>query len=269
LFKDLDGMDLLRHSHLLRYVGVHIRQELLSIVTYPTVNMSLTVYLDMLENRNGNFSSPPVNGSLSSLKKFLPCLASALKYLQDNSSGSVYFIPENMYVAARFPPDDHCPRIYLSDRTLSRVMSLSEVRGTHSPNAAFKSVHDGQETTSGSIFTLGRIYLDLVLVYSGYRRRELLTFLEEPESFITRLERVRALAEKLRGKMVFATVIERGALPVEGTDAADIILWMIEKASRERITPSSLVALFEPTNACSCPNYADTPDFWEAFKTRP
>jgi hypothetical protein len=75
-------MDLLRHSHLLRYVGVHIRQELLSIVTYPAVNMSLTVYLDMLDNRNGNFSSPPVNGSLSSLKKFLPCLASALKYLQ-------------------------------------------------------------------------------------------------------------------------------------------------------------------------------------------
>lgn len=216
-------MDSLRHSHLLRYVGVHLRQELLSIITYSAADMSLTAYLDMLEKRDGDFGNQADGSSFSSLKKFPPCLASALKYLQDYSNGIAYFIPSFIYVAVRSSPDDRSPRIYLSDRTLSRVMSLSEDSGTSSPDAGRASLRDGRETAMGSVFALGRIYLDIAIVYSGRRRKEALAFLDEPEPFTTHVGRMRALAEDLRENMVFVTVKERGTPVVQAKDAADII----------------------------------------------
>lgn len=108
------------------------------------------------------------------------------------------------------------------------------------------------------------------MVYSGRRRKEALAFLNLAEPFTTQVGRIRTLAEDLRENMVFVTVKERGTPSVQARDAADIIKSMIEETPEDRITPSNLVALFEPTHACSCVNYADTANFWEgAFNTEP
>lgn len=149
-FKDLDRMDSLRHSHFLRYVGVHLRQEKLLIITYPSADMPLTVYLDALENGDRDGSNSIVEGG-SSLKIFPPCLASALKYLQDHSNGIAYFHPGSIYVAGRPSLGDRSPRIHIWDRTLSRAMRLSEDYGNFSLDVTAESLHHGQETTMGSV----------------------------------------------------------------------------------------------------------------------
>jgi hypothetical protein len=250
--RELDVLDRLDHPHLIKLVGAYLRRDVLSILLYPLADFDLATYMSLTETRSHVKTLPGFPDPRRSLKRFIRCLTSAVQYLKSNFIRQRELNPENIYVQISTSSAIPEPRIYIGDFGISLHLSSdnhTNLRGVNWKYTAIEVLHGSvHETDTSSVFTLGCIFLEMILISMDRRREISLDFLHSkngsmPYAFF--LDRIYSLLKELRLGMEFMS-----DLWAEERNILDTISSMLRKDPKERPKADEVLALLGGPNEC-------------------
>ena len=168
--KEVEHLQRLKHSHIIRVVGTYTLPQALSILLYPVADYTLDVFLESLEDE---LPSEERAARLYSVSTFLRCLAKAVAYIHEKAMKHMDIKPKNLLVR-----DMHnsiiCNqgkyKIYVADFGIARSYQSIDDCNTESPTAYTKMyaapevVAQERRDQSADIFSLGAVYAEMLAV---------------------------------------------------------------------------------------------------------
>jgi serine/threonine protein kinase len=173
-FREVQHLQKLRHSHIVRVVGTYVMGRQLSILLYPVADYNLADFMDLALNEN-SMSQDHETNSLKNrspkmywLHRFFHCLGSTVQFLHDENLPVVKHMdikPENLLV--RHLGED-IYKIYLADFGIARSYDSVSESETDSPTAftrkyaAPEVIDQRPRGLPADIFSLGCVFAEML-----------------------------------------------------------------------------------------------------------
>ena len=167
---EVEHLQRLQHSHIVRVVGTYTLKRTLSILLYPATQWNLDEFLDGVPNENAlpdsqwGFSTAKEYRHIA-VRKFLGCLSNALNFIHSMNVKHMDIKPKNMLVR-RLPVDTF--KIYIADFGIARAYKSASECETDSPisytkaYAAPEVVLQEKRGFSADVFSLGCVFIEMM-----------------------------------------------------------------------------------------------------------
>jgi ankyrin repeat protein/serine/threonine protein kinase len=172
---ELEHLQRLRHTHIVRLVGSYVQGRTFAILLYPVAEFNLLDFMETVETIlvSGSVSYSDFT-AVRSLASFFGCMISALSYIHGNRIEHMDIKPRNFLVERR--KDGH--KIYVADFGISRSFHIEDQSQTNNPAGTPKyhapEVFRGeQHGRAADIFSLGCVFSEMITVLC---RRSLVDF---------------------------------------------------------------------------------------------
>jgi serine/threonine protein kinase len=168
--EEVEHLQRLKHSHIIRVVGTYTLPRALSILLYPVADYTLDAFLESVDD---DLSARERAVRLYSISTFLRCLAKAVAYIHEKAMKHMDIKPKNLLVR-----DMHnsiiCNqgkyKIYVADFGIARSYQSVDDCNTESPTAYTKTyaapevIVQEWRDQSADIFSLGAVYAEMLTV---------------------------------------------------------------------------------------------------------
>ncbi|KAF2786100.1 kinase-like protein [Melanomma pulvis-pyrius CBS 109.77] len=170
VMKEVEHLQRLKHSHIIRVVGTYTLPRKLSILLYPVADHTLDQFL---ESTQEDLLPEERSARLYSISTFLRCLAKALAYIHENAMKHMDIKPKNLLVRD-MRNSTICNqgqyKIYIADFGIARSYRSVDDCNTESPTAYTKMyaapevVAQERRDQKADIFSLGAVYAEMLAV---------------------------------------------------------------------------------------------------------
>lgn len=171
--KEVEHLQRLKHSHVLRVVGTYTLPRKLSILLYPVADYTLDAFLETTQDE---LPTEDRAARLYSISTFLRCLAKAVAYIHENAIKHMDIKPKNLLIR-----DMHTSiicnqgqyKIYLADFGIARSYRSVDECNTESPTAYTKTyaapevMAQERRDQKADIFSLGAVYAEMLAVLAN------------------------------------------------------------------------------------------------------
>ncbi|KAJ4305896.1 hypothetical protein N0V90_001429 [Kalmusia sp. IMI 367209] len=171
--QEVEHLQRLKHSHIIRVVGTYTLPRKLSILLYPVADYTLDAFIESVDE------GLPDNERvvrLYSISTFLRCLAKAVAYIHEKAMKHMDIKPKNLLVR-----DMHnstiCNqgkyKIYVADFGIARSYRSVDDCNTETPTAYTKTyaapevVAQERRDQKADIFSLGAVYAEMLSVLAA------------------------------------------------------------------------------------------------------
>ncbi|KAF2490456.1 kinase-like protein [Lophium mytilinum] len=170
--KEVEHLQKLQHSHIIRVVGSYVQKKTLSILLYPVASYNLESFLefaDELENKTER------NSSFTNLCYFFGCLSNAMDHIHQQFTKHMDIKPKNILVQHQQIPFGRS-KVYFADFGISRAYKSVAEAETDSPTpytrmyAAPEVVDQDTRGFSADIFSLGCVFAEILAVLNFQRQ---------------------------------------------------------------------------------------------------
>ncbi|KAF9737857.1 serine threonine kinase [Paraphaeosphaeria minitans] len=185
VLEEVSHLQNLRHFHIVQLVGTYLQGREFSLLMYPAADCHLGKFMEDTEDmKNDLHFLKEYEARRMFLCVSLHCLASAVECIHRNSTKHMDIKPQNILVKAI---DDSLPgscRIYVSDFGLSRSFADQGHSQTDGPTSLTRKycapevAEFESRGRSSDIFSLGRVYTEMLTVIAGNHGRGLADFVE-------------------------------------------------------------------------------------------
>jgi serine/threonine protein kinase len=170
VIKEVEHLQRLKHSHIIRVVGTYTLPRKLSILLYPVADHTLDQFLDSIADES---FPEECSARLYSVSTFLRCLAKAVAYIHDTAMKHMDIKPKNLLVRD-MRNSTICNqgqyKIYIADFGIARSYRSVDDCNTGSPTAytpmyaAPEVVAQEPRDQKADIFSLGAVYAEMLAV---------------------------------------------------------------------------------------------------------
>ncbi|KAF2734540.1 kinase-like protein [Polyplosphaeria fusca] len=170
---EVQHLQRLQHSHIVRVVGTYTMNQCLSILLYPAADWNLAEFMDFNINPSGHSDRHRqlLQPFWYSVETFLGCLASAVNYMHSQNVKHMDIKPTNCLVrvyhrSGRAASETY--KIYLADFGIARAYQNPAASETDSPTpftrtyAAPEVVLQDTRGLKADIFSLGCVFLEML-----------------------------------------------------------------------------------------------------------
>lgn len=174
--REVEHLQRLKHSHIIRVVGTYTLSRTLSILLYPVADYTLDVFLDSLQD---DLPLQDRDARLNSISTFLRCLAKGLAYIHENAMKHMDIKPKNLLVRdmrSSIICNQGKYKIYIADFGIARSYRSIDDCNTESPTAYTKTyaapevVAQERRDQKADIFSLGAVYAEMLAVLANEKR---------------------------------------------------------------------------------------------------
>ncbi|KAF2443252.1 kinase-like protein [Karstenula rhodostoma CBS 690.94] len=166
---EVEHLQRLSYSHLVRVVGTYTLKQDLSILLYPAADQNLEQYMDDID-----MPAPhdDVDVRYTYLETFMECLVSTILFLHNQNIKHMDIKPKNILV--RHLGSDRGYKVYLADFGIARAYSTAAEADTESPvpytrtYAAPEVIMQERRSFSADIFSLGCVFIEMVATLRSY-----------------------------------------------------------------------------------------------------
>ncbi|KAF1967207.1 kinase-like protein [Bimuria novae-zelandiae CBS 107.79] len=168
--QEVEHLQRLKHSHIVRIVGTYTLPRTLSILLYPVADYTLDVFLESIAD---NLSAEERAVRLYSTSTFLRCLAKAVAYIHENLMKHMDIKPKNLLVRD-MNSSTVCNqgkfKIYVADFGIARSYRSFDDANTETPIAYTKMyaapevIAQERRDQKADIFSLGAVYAEMLSV---------------------------------------------------------------------------------------------------------
>jgi serine/threonine protein kinase len=178
---EVEHLQKLRHSHVIRIVGTYTINKRLAILLYPVAEWNLAEFMDEVVKRNNslrntvydNRCSPNAQACIgvAAIKTFFSCISNAVSFIHDHNIRHMDFKPQNLLVR---PTEKGNPlvsaryKIYIADFGIARAYHTAAESETDSPTS-FTRLYAAPEVAeqdlrdySSDIFSIGCVYMEML-----------------------------------------------------------------------------------------------------------
>ncbi len=165
----------LRHAHIFQLVGTYLQHRDFAILLYPAADCDLSVFMSRSNWPQLPLAEDPLRmeGLPDHLSDFLPCLASALDFVHDNTTRHCDIKPSNILV--KYSPTSLSKpyNVYLADFGISQSFvsqdhSQTESSTGRTPRYCAPEVYeDLPYSRKADIFSLGCVFAEMYTVIAG------------------------------------------------------------------------------------------------------
>jgi serine/threonine protein kinase len=175
--KEVEHLQRLQHTHLLRVVGTYTLRRELSILLYPVADYSLDTFLASLCLEI--YSTSDIRSIMLrrlSLLTFFGCLASTLHYIHSNATKHMDIKPQNILVKKRTDLDLLHPlyKVYIADFGIARRYQNIADAETSTPTcftrayAAPEVVNYEPRGLPADIFSMGCVFAEILYTMENW-----------------------------------------------------------------------------------------------------
>jgi hypothetical protein len=159
---EVENLQRLQHSHIVRIVGTYTLRRSLAILLYPVADWNLEEFMDDIvelertDNDHGIKAMPTMFG----------CLSSAIEFIHDKNVKHMDIKPKNILVRRV----DGLPKVYIADFGIARAYKSPAEAFTDTPTsftrtyAAPEVVLQDKRGYPADIFSLGCVFMEMVAV---------------------------------------------------------------------------------------------------------
>jgi serine/threonine protein kinase len=273
---EVEHLQRLTHSHIVRVIGTYVLGNTLSILLYPATDYNLESFMDSIFEEEAEASSHEDQiVRFGVLPGFFLCLASALVHIHEKAIKHMDIKPQNLLVRDMGRNGSAGPgrefKIYVADFGIAKAYRSSAEAETDTPTSftarygAPEVVAQEKRGLSADVFSLGCVYTEMLAVVAsidGVDMREELQAIREAN----------AGKEKSYQANIAEVVVWMNSLAYE--HSAHMILHaqtiqMLSSSPEGRPSAADLVEAFgflRETYSCNC---EDGPDPLEADTIRP
>ena len=167
VMQEVEHLQRLRHSHVLRVVGTYTLPRKLSILLYPVADFTLDHFLESVQDVDVEERSC----RLYSISTFLRCLAKAVAYIHENAMKHMDIKPKNLLVRDMrnsIVCNQGQYKIYIADFGIARSYRSIDECNTESPTAYTKTyaapevVAQEWRDQKADIFSLGAVHAEML-----------------------------------------------------------------------------------------------------------
>ncbi|KAJ4359869.1 uncharacterized protein N0V89_000425 [Didymosphaeria variabile] len=161
---EVEHLQRLAHSHIVRVVGTYTLKKDLAILLYPAAEWNLEQYMDeIVESKQ----SDERTSRCDCLSVAIGCLAQTVKFIHDKNVKHMDIKPANVLVrhlGSTIPKY----KVYLADFGIARAYQTAAEADTESPTAFTRTYAAPEVVTqekrglSADIFSLGCVYMEMV-----------------------------------------------------------------------------------------------------------
>jgi ankyrin repeat protein len=218
--QEVEHLQRLRHSHIVRLVGSYTQGRTFAILLYPVAQYDLSKFLKNIETALTNRAmSSDQYMAVVSLESFFQCLVDAMQYIHRNTTIHMDIKPRNILIK-RCPGYRYDHKVYITDFGISRHFSPLEHSQTDSVTAMTRmycapEVSDQEKRgRSADIFSLGCVFLEMVTILCCHLLDDFVDFRcsDSGESFHANLSKVHEWANSLAFNDPFITIERRASL---------------------------------------------------------
>ncbi|KAH7359533.1 kinase-like domain-containing protein [Pyrenochaeta sp. MPI-SDFR-AT-0127] len=271
---EVQHLQRLQHSHIVRVVGTYTLKKELTILLYPAAEWNLDEFMDELLDAESCSSFP--KRAYTALMTFVGCLSNAVHFIHQKHVKHMDIKPKNLLVRKRRDQDY---KIYVADFGIARAYKSAEDSETDSPisftraYAAPEVILQDKRGFSADVFSLGCVFIEmLATMYSStpnHNKRQALLELRKSKtgdtSYYTNIDTVRQWSLEVFGKV--SKNSEKVPCPVSflaGTFS--LVLEMIDELPGLR---PSMIRIKEWTARDCCSECESGPEPFEAADAAP
>ncbi|KAF2270751.1 kinase-like protein [Lojkania enalia] len=171
--KEVEHLQRLKHSHIIRVVGTYTLPRKLSILLYPVAEYTLETFL---ETTLDDLPAEDRAARMYSISTFLRCLAKAVAYIHDNAMKHMDIKPKNLLVRDMRNSiicNQGKYKIYIADFGIARSYRSVDDCNTESPTAYTKMyaapevVAQERRDQKADIFSLGAVFAEMLAVLAN------------------------------------------------------------------------------------------------------
>ncbi|KAF2686754.1 kinase-like protein [Lentithecium fluviatile CBS 122367] len=171
--KEVEHLQRLKHSHVIRVVGTYTLPRALSILLYPVADFTLDAFLESLQD---GLPDQEYAVRLFSVSTFLRCLAKAVAYIHEKAMKHMDIKPKNLLIRGMHNSiicNQGKYKIYIADFGIARSYQSVDDCNTESPTAYTKTyaapevVAQKRRDQSADIFSLGAVYAEMLAVLAA------------------------------------------------------------------------------------------------------
>ncbi|KAF1962273.1 kinase-like protein [Byssothecium circinans] len=178
VMKEVEHLQRLSHSHIIRVVGTYTLPRTLSILLYPVADYTLDVFLESLQDGSldNDATGEEQASRLCSISTFIRCLAKALTYIHENAMKHMDIKPKNLLIRD-MRNSSICNqgkyKIYVADFGIARSYRSIDDCDTESPTAYTKAyaapevIAQERRDQKADIFSLGAVYAEMIAVLAN------------------------------------------------------------------------------------------------------
>jgi serine/threonine protein kinase len=165
---EVEHLQRLQHSHIVRVVGTYTLKKDLAILLYPAAEWNLEEFMDDTIDAHGEDEWQPQS---EALKAFFGCLAHTIRFLHRENVKHMDIKPKNILVRPieKSGLDDKLGyKVYIADFGIARAYQSAAEVETDSPTsytrtyAAPEVVDQDKRGFSADIFSLGCVYMEML-----------------------------------------------------------------------------------------------------------
>jgi serine/threonine protein kinase len=255
---EVEHLQRLQHSHIVRVVGTYTLRKDLSILLYPAADQNLDELMDELVD----FEQTPIRHALKIMPTFLACLSNAISFIHDNNVKHMDIKPKNILVRRV----EEGRKVYIADFGIARSYKSAADSFTDSPTsytrtyAAPEVVLQDKRGFDADVFSLGCVFMEMIATMMSTSKCDERGQLENVRgkdyqgSIQAVLKWYRSKIDDLRLLLMF-----RGHMPSE--EFLRAVPMMLSKDPRVR-PPSSILKMHSQKLCCS--TCKDGPEPFEA-----
>jgi serine/threonine protein kinase len=160
IITEVEHLQRLQHSHVVRVVGTYTLRKDLSILLYPAADQNLDELMDELVD----FDQTPIGHALNIMPTFLACLSNAISFIHQNNVKHMDIKPKNILV--RRVKEGR--KVYIADFGIARSYKSAAESFTDSPTsftrtyAAPEVVIQDKRGFQADVFSLGCVFMEMI-----------------------------------------------------------------------------------------------------------